>query len=165
MTVKITEYVNVRQRLSELGCNDPDGFALLPLHFETIDSIDKFCYPSEAATVKTIFRSQNLPLSEIFCSENRPPYVQNNAFEWLAPTIFVSASLIANHLEYLDSFIKNLAQYLTDYVRGHMGDKKVKLNVVLEDEKTGTCRRVEYNGSIEGLEKISEIVKSLNNDS
>ena len=42
MTTSITDYLNVSQRIADLGCKYPNGFALLPVNFESAASIADF---------------------------------------------------------------------------------------------------------------------------
>ena len=132
MTADITEYTNVRRRLQELGCNDPSAFALLPINFETAGSIADFRLASETATVKTLLRSADLSLSDIFPPGQRPPYVVNHSIDWVAPTLFVSAALISQNPNYIAVALGVIANYVTFIFRGIGGEKKVTLDIAIE---------------------------------
>ena len=164
MATNITEYPNVRQRLQELGCNHPSGFSLLPINFETADSIEEFRQVAEAATVKTLLRSANLPYADIVPSEQRPAYVQNNSLDWAAPTLFVSANLLSQNPEYVELAFDLILNYLEDFFRGIDSGKEVKLNIVVERTEKETCKKVYYEGPKEGLKEIPEIIKATKDE-
>lgn len=160
MTINITNYPNIRQRIQKLECSDPLGFALLPINFETVNSATEFRQVSEAATIKTLLRSANLPHSDIVPPERRPPYVQNNALDWLGSTLFISATLISQNPEYVTIAFDIIATYITDLMRGFGDGRKVKLEIVVEQSKNSTCKKISYEGTPEGLRNIAEIIKA-----
>jgi len=161
MTTTIADYPNVAERLAVLGCNFPDGLALLPTNFESATSITEFRQVSEAATVKTLLRNASIPYSELFDKSKKPPYVQNNSFEWVAPTIFVSAGLISGNANYLSVALNVLSNYATDFFKGISGGKSVKLEIVVEKTKSKTCKKITYQGGIEGLKDLPEIIREI----
>lgn len=161
MTTNITEYTNVRQRLNEMGCNDPIGFTLLPNNFESASSIAEFRQASEAATVKTLLRSAQLPHSDILPLETRPPYIQNNAFEWFAPTLFVSFAIVSQNPHLVSVALSVIANYLTDFFCGLGDEKNIKLDIVVEKDNSHSCKRISYEGSVKGLVELSGIAKAL----
>lgn len=164
MTIGVTEYINVRERLAKLGCQDPDGFALLPINFDTANSFTDFRQVAEAATVKTLLRSVDVPLSDILPSEKRPPYVQNNGLEWVAPTLFVAAQLISENPNYVSVALSVIADYITSFFRGISGERVVKLGIIVEKTDKKTCKRISYDGPVEGLKDLTELVRTIRDE-
>jgi hypothetical protein len=57
VSVEVSEFINVRQKLNELGAEYPtDGIALLPLNISTAESIGDLKQASEAATIRKLLR-------------------------------------------------------------------------------------------------------------
>lgn len=164
MTINISEYCNVRLRLRELGCQDPPGFAILPINFETAEAPEDFRQASEAATVKTLLRASDLPYTDIFTADKRPPYIQNNAVEWLAPALFISAALISENPEAVVQAFNQIQNYLKSFVSGLASGSKVKLDVVIEENENETYKKISYEGSPEGLSEVVEAIRATNND-
>jgi hypothetical protein len=81
MATNITDYISVHQRAADLGCAVPHGIALLPTNFDSATARADFLQRSEAATVRTLFRSHNLPIGELLPASERSPYIQDNSFE------------------------------------------------------------------------------------
>ena len=160
MTINISNYPNVRQRIQELECIDPLGFSLLPINFESVNSATEFRQVSEAATVKTLLKSANLPNSEIVPPERRPPYIHNNAMEWFGPTLFISANLVSQNPEYVTMAFDVIASYITDLMRGFGSGRKAKLDIVVEQSKDNSCKKISYEGPPEGLRDIPEIIRA-----
>jgi hypothetical protein len=161
--VNVSDYVDVSTKLTDLGCNHPTGFALLPSNFESAGSIDEFRQASEAATVKTLFRAAGIPHSDIVDKSKRPPYIHNNAIEWIAPTLFVSASLLSNNPELVSGALGVISTYVADFLKGATGKNLVKLNVVVEKTKTRTCKEISYEGDAEGLRNLTGAIQDLAN--
>jgi hypothetical protein len=92
----ITDYIQVAGSADELGLHRPTGIAILPEYFETAPDHAHLRQRSEAATVKTLFRTNGLLLDEILPKSERIPYIQNNAFAWVGPTLFISSALMTD---------------------------------------------------------------------
>lgn len=164
MSSTVTDYIDVRGRLAELSCHDPAGFAILPLNFESAESINEFRQASEASTVKTLLRSERLPHDEIVDRKDRPPYVQNHSFDWIAPTLFVSAALISENPSAVSIALNVIGNYATDFFKGMSGEKMVKMDIVVEKSKGKSCKKISYEGSPSGLKDIADIIRSTSDD-
>ena len=160
MTTQISDYPNVSERLAALGAKYPSGLALLPANFESANSIAEFRQVSEAATVKTLFRNAGLLQSDLVEKAQRPPYIQNNAFDLILPTVFVSAALWSENQNYISVALSLIANYATDFFKGLSGTKNVKLDVVVERSKSKTCKRISYSGPAEGLKDLAEVIRT-----
>ena len=165
MTINVSECSNVRLKLRELGCRDPSGFAILPINFETAEATEDFRQASEAATVKTLLRSSDLPYTDILAADERPPYIQNNAFEWLAPTLFISAALILENPDAVVLAFNKSEDYVKSFLAGLGSNSKVKLSVVVEEKENETYKKISYEGAPEGLSQVVEAIRATRNDS
>lgn len=165
MTTFVSDYPSVADRISALGCDFPEsGVALLPLNFESATSVAEFRQPSEASTVKTLLRTAGLPYAEIVPRDKRPPYVHNNAFEWVAPTIFISAGVLSQNPDVVSVALGVLANYVTDFFKGRGKDAAIKLDVVVESTKAKTCKRISYEGTAEGLRELAEVIRRISSE-
>ncbi len=164
MTINIDEYTSVRERLEELGCPEPDGIVLLPANFDSADAIEELRQYAEAATVKTLFRSANIPHSDVFSAGHRAPYIQNNSLEWVAPTLFIPAALIIENPSLVTMALNIISEYVARLLRGASGEKRASLEVVVEKTDEGTCRRISYNGPVDGLESVGDVVRTVANE-
>lgn len=164
MTTAISEYIDVRQRINDLGCLSPTGLALLPSNFETASDISTFRQAPESATVRTLFRTSNVPLDELLPKEQRPPYIINNAFEWVAPTLFVSVGVLSQNASYLSVALSVIANYATDFFKGMSGENQVQMDIVVERTKSKVCKKVTYKGPPEGLKDLPEVIRAASDE-
>lgn len=164
MTTTISEYIDVRQRISDLGCLSPAGLALLPSNFETASDISTFRQVSESATVRTLLRTSSIPLDELLSKEQRSPYIQNNAFEWVAPTLFVSVGVLSQNAPYLSVALSVIANYATDFFKGMSGENQVQMDIVVERSKSKICKKITYKGPPEGLKDLPEVIRAASDE-
>ena len=164
MTTSVDEYVNVRERLEKLGCLELPGIVLLPANFDSADTIADIRQYAEAATVKTLFRSAGIPYSDVFSAERRAPYIHNNSLEWVAPTLFISAGLVIENQNLVSMALNVISEYVMKLFRGVSGEKRVSLDVIIEKTNGKTCKRISYNGPVEGLESMGDIVRTVANE-
>lgn len=164
MTTTISEYINVRQRISDLGCLSPAGLALLPSNFETASDISAFRQVSESATVRTLLRTSGVPLDELLSKEQRPPYIQNNAFEWVPPILFVSVGVLSQNASYLSVALSVIANYLTDFFKGMSGENQVQMDIVVERSKNKVCKKITYKGPPAGLKDLPEVIRAASDE-
>ena len=164
MTVTIADYINVREKATALGGAVTEKIALIPINFESADSAEDLLQPSEAATVKTLFRINQIPLDDLFPTTQKPRYVQNNGFEWVAPTIFVGSSLMSANPELMSLALDVLASYITDFFKGMSGEKTVKLELIVETSKDYTCKTLRYEGSVSGISELKEEIMRISDE-
>lgn len=164
MTTTISDYIDVRQRIAELDCDNPTGLALLPTNFDTALTVSDFRQVSESATVRTLFRTAKIPLDEIVNKDRRPPYVQNNAFEWVAPTLFVSVGILSENATYINVALGVIANYATDFFKGMNGDHEVRMDIVVERTKSKVCKKITYKGPPEGLKDLPEVIRAASDE-
>ena len=137
MSITISDYPNVTERAAALGLTRPTGIAILPVNFDSAKGQEELLQRSEAATVKSLLRQSNLQPDNLLPRPNAIGHIQNNGFEWVGPTIFVSASLFSSNPSIVAISINVLSNYLTDFFKGISGTKRVKLEIVMET--TANC--------------------------
>ena len=163
MTTNVTDHSNVRERLRKLGCREPHGCVILPWNFEDADSIDEFIQVAEAATVKTLLRSANLPYGDVVDRDKRPPYLEMRSYDWIGPILFVPAALMLENPSFVSVALGVIANYITDIFKGISGPKNAKLTIVVE-KSDGSCKRISYEGPAEGLASLADTVEAMKDD-
>jgi hypothetical protein len=160
MKTNISDYIQVFEKLDELGCSYSGGIAILPENFETATPTTSLKQLSQASTIKKLFRSNGIPYSEIRQENEKPGYIQHHAFEWVGPTLFVSAALLSTNPEIISVLLGITANYLTDFFKGFPEKKKVKLDMVVETP-SGTCKRISCEGNADELTKLDDLVEKI----
>jgi hypothetical protein len=161
MKTTITDFPSVRQKALALDCIIPDGIALLPTNFTSVESKADFLQPSEAATVRSLFRNYNIVLEELVLPAERPAYIQNNSFEWVAPTLFIVSSLMTENSAIVSVAMNVLSSYVFEFFKGIPGEKTVKLDIVVEKKGDHSCKMIHYEGDPAGLNALPEIIRRI----
>ncbi len=164
MDAGITNYLVVSERAESLGFETPGGLTLLPENFDTATSHEDFLFRPEAATLRTLFRNNSLEVGRLLPNGARPSYLTNKSFEWTAPTLFVAASLWSDNASAVSIALGLVINYLTDFFKGIGGSHKVKMSFVVEKNGSRTCKKLSYEGSIEGLSTLAKSIKALANE-
>lgn len=157
----VSDYLTVRDRLADLGCVFPDGFAVLPRNFEEAADRESFRLPSEASTVRSLLRNEGLPVSSILPDAEKPQYISLNSFGWLGPTLFVSAGLLSNNATAIQVALGVLTNYVSDFLKSSGKPATIKLDIVVERKADRLCKKISYEGPIEGLQTLAEAVKRV----
>jgi hypothetical protein len=164
MAFTITDYCEVRARALELGLNEPEGFALLPCNFDSAPARDDLLHESEVQTVRILFRENDIPENRVEPEGYKIPCVQENEFAVVLPALFVGTLILSQNPHLLSLALSVIANYATDFFRGLPGRNKVVLDVVVEDKTRKRSKKIHYDGGIEGLKEISEVVGKVFSD-
>lgn len=165
MKTNISDYIQVFEKLDELGCSYSEGIAILPENFETATPTTSLMQLAEASTIKTLLRNNDIPYSDIRKENEQSSYIQNNAFEWIGPTLFFPASLLLDNPEITAIALGIIANYLTDFFKGFPGENKVKLDVVVETTDprtlTKTYKRIRCEGNADDIAKLDDFIEKI----
>lgn len=160
MTEVAGDYVSVSQRAKELGLAMPDGLAVLPQNFETAATPADFMFAGTTQTVRTLFCINDLPLS-ILRPDGSSRYISYKSDEWMSPILFVAGALMSENPAAVSLALSVVANYLTDYFKGLGRLPNVKLTVVVEHSRGRTCKRLDYEGDVEGIRELADTIKRL----
>lgn len=160
--IQVHDYIDVKKRAEELGCGIPTSLALLPRNFEIARSKDELFHESSILTIRKLWRQNGIIETKIEKDGEKFPYTQENAFEWVAPVIFVSAALLSQNPHVISIALGIISNYLTDWFKGISGSGKVKLDIVT-GTKAGDYKIIHYEGDADGLEQLPEVIREVHN--
>jgi tagatose-1,6-bisphosphate aldolase non-catalytic subunit AgaZ/GatZ len=160
MPITISEYIDVKAQALKLGCNVPAELALLPINFDTADSKDELVHEDAVLTVRKLWRQAGITETKLEKEGEKFSYEQRKSFEWVPPIIFVSASVLSQNPDLVSIALNVISTYLTDYFKGIVGDKTVKFDIIVEQNKS---KRIHYEGSLEGLDELTQVIKEIKN--
>jgi hypothetical protein len=164
MSVQVHDYISVAGKAAELGCNVPTGLALLPRNFADAKTKKDLIHDSFTATVRVLLRQANILETRLEKQEERFPESVTEAFEWIGPIIFVGYSLYSQNPHVIDIALGVISNYLSDWFKGiPRNNRGVRLDIVVET-KSKTCKRIHYDGNVEGLKQLPEIIREVNLD-
>jgi hypothetical protein len=163
MATTITDYIDVSRKAADLGCSCPQGMALLPVNFESAASVADLLQAAEAATIRKLLVAEALTVDDITDKSQRLPYVKNKSFEWVAPVLFVSASLCSQNPALVAVALNVLANYATEFFQGMGGGvHEVNLEIVVGN-KNKTYKKITYKGPVEGLKDLAKVIDEVSN--
>jgi hypothetical protein len=135
MEVQVTEYIDIQKRASELGCNVPTGLAILPRNFKTAESKEELFHEDATVDIRNLWRQNEVVETRLEGEGYKFPSIQEKSFEWIGPTVFISASLLSQNSTLVTVALNVLSNFVTDFFKGHLGEHTVSVNLVLEEVK------------------------------
>lgn len=160
MGVTLHEFSRVVDRASELRCQVPEGLSVIPELFDRATAASELRLRSETATLKALLRENGITLGTIGPADARLPFVQNNAHEWVGPTLFISFGYLTQHADVIAVALGVISNYVTEFFMGLGGEKKITLSIVVE-QPDGTCKRLSYEGDAEGLSELAKTIREM----
>ena len=155
MAISDKEFIRIADRVAELGCRMPTGFAVMPENFDTVSSRQELVVRGEGSTIRTLFRNAQLPLGDFLPNGEKLKFVHNKSHDWAA-FIFVSGALLANDPSTVSVALGVISSYLTDIFKG-TPDRKIKLDIAVERKGNQVSKKLTYEGDAAGLANIAEL--------
>lgn len=159
MTDSIQDYVELKNRVETLNCVLPATMCFLPENIDNAATQADFIFPEETQTISKLFKANNLPEEKLTLQPAR--YRQRRSIDWFAPTIFVGYSLWTQNPEIMSVALNVLSNYITDFFKGSFGEKKMKLDIVVETHENTTFKKIRYEGTPEGLKHLKDMFKNI----
>ena len=153
------DYINLSCRFSELQCAEPLSFCFLPENIDTANSIDEFIYTDNVLTLRKVFKLNNLPEDRL--ENNYSKTRQRRSIDWYAPTLFIGYSLWTQNPDMVSIGLNVISNYVTDFFKGTFGERKIKLDIVIEKTPKKTYKKLTYEGDVEGLKNIGDLLKNI----
>lgn len=168
MEIQFTKYVDIQKKALELDCNVPTGLAILPRNFETAVSKEELLHEDSTITIRSLWRQNKITETRLEGEGHKFPSIQEKSFEWIGPTIFISTSLITQNPALVNVALSVLANYVTDFFKGHVGERTISINLVFENVKKHgkdeerSSRQISMKGTVDDLNKLDiENIKKL----
>ena len=163
MKTNISDYIHVFEKLDELGCSYSEGIAILPVNFETATPTTTIEQSMGTLAIGKLFKINDVPCSEVRRENEKPSYMGYRSAEWVLPTLFFSALLLSENPAIVSISLGVIANFLTDRIKETDRKQTVKLDIVTEKNKGKTYKKISYEGPIDGLSKLADIVKEILN--
>lgn len=159
MSYKIESFENFYVRIKDLNCKLPETLSFLPENFSEANSPTDFIYSDTVNDVIKIFRTNEIMASVL--DETNPRFRTRKNNDWLGPGIFIGFSLLTENSYLVTMALNVLSNYLTDLFKGSIQSRSVKFELVIETRKNVEFKKITYDGGVEGIIELVEIIKSL----
>jgi hypothetical protein len=161
MSINISDHSDIKKRAEELGLNIPTAIAFIPRNFTNAEGYTDLIHEGSVSTLRKLFRQESLPESRLDPIDYKIPYCHENAFDWIAPILFFSATVMNENPHAINIACGIIANYVTDFFRGIKKAPYVKLNIIVETTKTKKTKKIAYEGSVEGIGNLAEVIKEV----
>lgn len=162
--IKVEDYPDVKKKAKDLDCNIPDSIAILPRNFESAKSKEELFHEDTTATIRVIWRQNDIVETPLEKEGEDIPFLVEEAFGWIGPLIFFASTFIVQNPYLIDVSLGVISNYLTDWFKGITDiEKKVKLDIVVET-KSGSYKKIQFEGPPEGLKELPEIIRSTHDE-
>lgn len=166
MNTELTDYTDVRTKIIKLSLKEISVLTFLPYNFKTAKNSQEFIYDDSLKVVSKLFKQNSINIGRLEHDISQTKYYQENDITWIGPTIFIAYSFWTENSNLIAIGLSLIANYLTDFFKGKSSSPKIKINYVLEKDPKKGIKNVQfsYEGDIEGLNKIPEILKTLKDE-
>jgi hypothetical protein len=166
MEHKIREFINIEEKIEKLNLNTPTELVFLPYNFESSNTPEDFLYDNSIKVVKKLWKQESIEVGRLEKDTSKTKYYQENDITWIGPTIFVAYSFWTENSNLIAIGLSVIANYLTDFFKGKTKKPNVRIEYVLEQNPRKGKKNVKfsYDGDIEGLSKIPEILAKLKDE-
>jgi hypothetical protein len=164
MKTKIEEFNGFPKQIKKHGFNIPNGISLLPMNIETAKSKDELVYFGSAKSLKKLWKSNDIELSKIELEGDRQLYLHQHSAEWIAPTIFLGASLLSESPNTISVALSVVANYVTDLFKGKPPKTKFRMELVIEEEKDKKYKKLTFEGEPNDVSGLIKVIRELKNE-
>jgi hypothetical protein len=162
--IKISDYIDIKKRAQELGCNIPTSITLIPRYFKEAKVKQELMHEDTAATVRILWRQNGITETPLEQLGEKFPCLGEKSFEWIAPTFFISASLLSNNQFLIQIALNVISDYLSDFFKGiPIHNRKVKLSIIVENRR-GNYKNIDYEGTADGLKNLPKIIREIHDE-
>lgn len=160
MNIQMSDYIDVKGKARQLGCNIPTGISILPRNFDSAAKATELIHESSASTIRLLWRKEGIQETRIEKESEKYPEILENAFEWIGPLIFISYATISHNPHLISIATGVISNYLTDWFKGITGQRRVRFSFAIE-KKDGTYKRIDYDGPPDGLQNLPGIIEKV----
>jgi hypothetical protein len=165
MSLEVKQFIDVRDRLAQLGLRAPKGVSILPRNVESASEKTDLLYESSTLTLRKLWKQGGFQEDRIEMPGDSIPTIAEKDATLTMPIIFISAAFLSENPTAVSLALNILGNYITEYFMGTFGRRRVKFSIVVERTPSSSYKRLEYDGVPEALPDLVQLVKEVSNDS
>ncbi|MBN8879307.1 MAG: hypothetical protein J0I32_17295 [Sphingobacteriales bacterium] len=154
------EELDISKRMDELGLTFPDNLTFFPENFDTANAKSDFVFTDSMLDLSKIFRQDNR-ISIPALGQATELYRSRKSADIYLPAIFFGLSQIAGNSTIVSVSLNVLSNYIYDLCKGTSGKKTAHVELYIETKEKGKVKKINYNGSVEGLKELDKIIKAM----
>lgn len=147
------------EKLQHLGAAPLSKISVIPDNITSADSTSNLSQSAESDTVRTLLTQNRIPHQDIFQNYEDIVYVQNYSSDWFGPSILIPIAALIQNPNITSVVLGLITNYLYDAFKGSK-KQTVKITIIKET-KGGEFRKVSYDGPLQGMSELAEIVNDI----
>jgi len=153
------EEIELAGYIDKLGIDYPEGLCFFPENIDSAKDKSDFIFTDSVSDLSKVFKQNSINISKLGGDSNLLRSRKNADF--FVPAIFFSLSLVSENPAIVSLSLSVLANHITDFFKGSFSRKKVNLDIYVETIGKKKIQKIAYSGSVEGIEKLAEVIKSI----
>jgi len=136
---------------------------ILPVKPEhEMDQSKYVVYASTVTSVMKLLKANDIPIRLAVEGGREVAYQENRSFDWFAPTILITASLLSQNPQLVSIAINLISSYIYEIFKGKSADPSTRCTFAYIGK--GKKKKVHYEGPVSGLSKIPDIIKEIDRE-
>ena len=127
----IVDYVDVSKKATDLGCNQPTKFCILPRNFAEVSSKEELLNEENTITIRKILKKEGIEITPLEKDEERFNEISEHDAIFVVPMLYFAAQWCMEHPEVVSTVIQTVVNFLKKSPIG-LSEGKVKFSVVTE---------------------------------
>ncbi|MFK3943539.1 hypothetical protein ACI2KC_17955 [Pseudomonas monteilii] len=145
-------------QLHRLGAPAPTEISIVPGNISSANNKQELTQSSESDTIRTLLTQNLIAHKDLFDDEGEIEYIQNYSDDWFGPCILIPIAATIQNPNVTSIILGLITNYIYDAFKGSKG-QSASLSIIKETAN-GEFRSISYNGPVEGLSELAEILKN-----
>jgi hypothetical protein len=140
-----------------LQCVNNNDLIFLPENIE--DDALQYVYAESTSDIKKVFRANNL--AAFYLCSDKPKLRARKSADWFGPALFINFAILSQNPDLINVTLNLISSYLYDFFKGSPQNKKVKFEIVVQNEQGNSFQKINYEGHIDGIKELDAVIKQL----
>ncbi len=159
MNHKVNIYSNFNTLAHSFLQEPKVNLTFLPENLTDVQDSAKFIYSETTTDLRKVFKLNNIVID--YLTNDKPILRGRKSADWVGPTLFIGFSILTDNSTLINVSLNLLSNYLHDFFKGTISNKKVKFDIIIEIERNKEFQKVTYEGTVEGIKELAEVIKEL----
>lgn len=159
MDYKIESYNELAESISKYKIDLSQDVYFLPENLNEAETSSGFIYSETTSDLRKVFNKDNVKIH--YFTADKPLLRSRKSADWFGPTLLFTISMVANNPHLVGISLNLVSSYLYDFLKGTIGDKTIKFEVVVENKRKKEFKKIKYEGSVDGIIELEKVIKSL----
>lgn len=156
--IKVENYIDVRKRLVELDCPQPAGVVVLPQNFAHASEKSDLRYTLEGVTLTKFLKQEGLEVGIVAGAEHSSDPEIYMSLMVVLPTIVLTATHVIQNPDSMTLVLTLIESFCRTHFARAQKVANVKFAIVEERTPDSSCRKISYEGPVNGIKEMRPYV-------